>query len=110
MLASKKKISTRQACVLFLTLVYSPAIRLFPVFAADIAERAGWLGPIFAAVPFMGLVFIMQSLFKNEKEANLSDLIIKIMGKVMGRVVLFLYLLWLMVLLGLYVRYYAERF
>ncbi len=110
MLASKKKISTRQACVLFLTLVYSPAIRLFPVFAADIAERAGWLGPIFAVVPFIGLVFVMQSLFKNEKEANLSDLIIKIMGKIPGRAILFLYLLWLMVLLGLYVRYYAERF
>jgi spore germination protein (amino acid permease) len=93
-----------------LTLVYSPSIRLFPVFTAEIAERAGWLTPVLAAVPFVLLVYLMQSLFSKDKEANLSDMILKIFGNVLGRVVLFVYLIWSMVLLGLYVRYFSERF
>lgn len=110
MFASREKISTRQAVILFLTLVYSPAIRIFPVFAAKIGERAGWLTPVLAVLPFICLVYIMQAMFKKEKGANLSDIFLKILGKIPGRVVLSLYLLWSMVLLGLYVRYFAERF
>jgi spore germination protein (amino acid permease) len=91
-------------------LVYSPAIRLFPVFSAEIGERAGWLTPILAALPLICLVYVMQALFKKDKEANLSDMFLKIIGKVPGRVLLSLYLVWLMVLLGLYVRYFTERF
>lgn len=110
LLASREKISTRQAMILFLMLVYSPAIRLFPVFAAKIGERAGWLVPVLAVIPFICLVYIMQTIFKNNKEANLSDMFFKILGNVAGRVLLFFYILWIMVLLGLYVRYFAERF
>ncbi|KNY28841.1 GerAB/ArcD/ProY family transporter [Pseudobacteroides cellulosolvens] len=110
MLASKEKISTRQAVILFLTLVYSPAIRIFPVFSAKIGERAGWLTPILAVLPLICLVYTMNALFKREKEANLSDMLIKILGRIPGRILLFIYILWLMVLLSLYVRYFAERF
>lgn len=110
MLASKDKISTRQAVIIFLMLVYSPAIRLFPVIAAKIGEQAGWLTPILAVLPFICLVYIMQALFNKEKEINLSDIFFKILGRILGRVLLALYLMWMMVLLGLYVRYFAERF
>jgi spore germination protein (amino acid permease) len=52
----------------------------------------------------------MQALFKKEKNANLSDIFFKVLGNIPGRVLLSLYLIWMMVLLGLYVRYFAERF
>lgn len=110
MLASREKISARQAVILFLTLVYSPAIRLFPVITARIGKRAGWLTPILPVLPFICLVYIVQEIFKKEKEANLSDMIIKIWGRIPGKAVLSLYLIWSMVLLGLYVRYFGERF
>ncbi len=110
MLASREKISTRQAVILFLTFVYSPAIRLFPVYAARIGERAGWLAPVFVIVPFIFLVYTMQAFFKEEKEENLSDIICKIMGRIPGKILIAFYLLWIMVLLGLYVRHYSERF
>lgn len=110
MLASKEKVSTRQATILFLMAVYSPGIRLFPTITAKIGERAGWLAPILSVLPFICLVYIMQALFKCQKNANLSDLIIEIFGNILGRVVILLYFIWFMVLLGLYVRYFAERF
>jgi len=55
-------------------------------------------------------MYIFQALFKNNKEANLSDIIIKVLGKTFGTVLLILYLIWMMVSLGILVRYFAEKF
>ena len=110
MLASPDKISVRQAVILFLTIVASPAIQILPRLIAETVGRAGWLAPLFSVPSFLCLVFIMQALFKKEKEANLSELFRKVFGNIPGKGVLVLYLIWLMILLGLYVRYFTERF
>lgn len=110
MLAAKEKISTRQAVILFLLAVFSPSIRLFPTYSSEIAQTAGWLSPLFAVVPFLILPLLHQSFFKKNSGKNLADIYYEVLGKFLGRVVLFFYLFWLCVLLGLYVRYFAERF
>lgn len=93
-----------------MTLVYSPAIRLFPVFIAETSEKAGWLTPFFAVLPYIGLVYLIQEFFKKHNDKNLSDIFFSVLGNIGGRFVLCFYWLWMMVLLGLYVRYFAERF
>ena len=90
--------------------VYSPSLRLYPAIAARFGRQAGWLTPLISVLPFLCLIYIMQSLFKKNREANLSDIIFKVFGRIVGSVLLFLYLLWTMVTLGIYVRYFAERF
>jgi len=55
-------------------------------------------------------VYILQALFKNNKDANLSDIIFKTLGKILGSVLLILYLIWMIITLGIFVRYFAERF
>lgn len=85
-------------------------MRFFPVFTSDVAKRAGWLAPVTAALPFLALVLIMQALFRRERESSLSDLYIKVYGKILGRFFLVIMLFWTMILLGLYVRYFVERF
>lgn len=109
MLASRDKISTRQAVLLFYMSILSPAIRLFPQYTAKTAGKAGWLTPIVGIIPAILLIYIVSSFFKKHKEANLSDIYFKILGNVAGRVVTFFYLLWILILLVLYIRYYVER-
>lgn len=110
MLASRDKISIRQAAILFLMFVYSAAIRIFPPYAAKTAGRAGWLSPAAAVLPFICLVFIIQALFKDENDANLSDIIRKYLGKIFGTAVIILYLLWMLIIVGILTRNFAERF
>ena len=100
----------RQAVILFLMLVFPPSIRFLPVYAANTGERAGWLAPVFSILPFICLVLIMQALFKNNKEANLSDIIFKTLGRPFGTALLIIYLLWMMASFGLLVRNFAEKF
>ncbi len=108
-LASKGKISTRQAMIILALMTLSPEIRLFPQFTAKIAGKAGWLAPVVAIVPLILLVILTQKMFKTYKEASLSDVFYKILGNTIGRIVVSLYLIWMLVLLALYIRYYAER-
>ncbi len=108
-LASKGKISTRQAMIILWMMTLSPEIRLFPQFTAKIAGKAGWLAPVVAIVPLILLVILTQKFFNTFKEASLSDVFYKILGNTIGRFVVSLYLIWMLVLLSLYIRYYAER-
>jgi len=110
LLASRDKISIRQAVLLFIIFVLSASIRLFPTYAARAGERAGWLAPVFAVLPFICLVFIIQALFKNNRESNLSDIIFKALGRIFGTVLLIIYLIWILISLGIIVRYFAEKF
>jgi len=90
--------------------MYSSLLRVYPVLAAKQAKRAGWLTTVFAILIYICLVYILQALFKNNKEATLSDIIFRAFGRVLGRVLLILYLIWMMITLGIYVRQFAERF
>ncbi len=109
MLASTDKISTRQAVILFITAQGSAVIRIIPKYASETVGRAGWLAPLFSVLPLICLVYIMQSLFKKQKDAGLAGLYIKVFGNVVGRAILAFYLVWFMILTGLYIRYFAER-
>lgn len=55
-------------------------------------------------------MYIIQTLFKDNKESSLSDIFFKILGKTFGTALLTIYLIWMLVSLGLYVRYFAEKF
>lgn len=109
MLASKGKISTRQSIMLFFMTTISPAIRIFPQYAAKYAGKAGWLTPLAAIIPMIILVYILNSFFKNNPNSNLSDIFSNILGKFIGKIVVILYFIWIYILLSLYIRYYAER-
>ena len=110
MLASRDKISMRQAVILFIAAQSSSVIWIMPKHAAEVVGRAGWLAPLFSVLPFICLVYIMQTLFKKQKDASLSELYIKVFGKFIGRIILALYLMWFIIMTGLYLRYFAERF
>ena len=109
MLADRGKISTRQLILLFIMLSFSPAARLFPQLVAAAAKQNGWLSPIVGLLGFIVLVFIVQSFFKKGTGMGLADIYCDILGKILGRMVLVLYLTWILILLSLYFMYYATR-
>jgi len=105
----KDKISTRQAMLLFSTIVYSPTVRFAGTFASDKAKQAGWLVPIFSFIMLVLLIMIIHSIYKKYKDVSLMDAIYDILGKPLGKVIILLYIIWIGILNALYVRYYAER-
>ncbi|HEY8350227.1 MAG TPA: GerAB/ArcD/ProY family transporter [Clostridia bacterium] len=109
MLSDDKKISMRQAAFLFMTVTFTPAIRLIPGYATQKARQAAWLSPIFTAVLMVLLVQVWQVLYRKYKDKSLMDIYRDIAGPAAGTVILVFYLLWYMVLAALYIRYFAMR-
>ncbi|HYF82514.1 MAG TPA: GerAB/ArcD/ProY family transporter [Clostridia bacterium] len=109
MKASKDKISVRQLLFVFTIIVSSPATRFLPKYAAAKAAQAGWLSPVVCIVPFIALIFMIDSILKKYKGQSMSEVINILLGKYLGKLVLVIYLLWAVWLSAMYMRYYAER-
>ncbi len=109
MKASKDKISVRQLLFVFTMIVSSPATRFLPKYAAAKAAQAGWVSPVLSIVPFILLILIIDSLLKKYEGQSMSEVINTIMGKYLGKLVLVIYLAWMLLLSALYMRYYVER-
>ena len=109
MLADNKKISIRQAVFLFLTIVFSPAVRLVPSYGAEEAEQAAWLTPIPAMALFALLALVWHSICKKYANNTLMDIYCDIAGKVPGIILSVFHFIWLTLLTALYVRYSSIR-
>jgi spore germination protein KB len=110
MLGGRNKISLRQALILMLAGIFSPAIRVLPSYTAEEAEQAAWLAPL-PAMPILFLLFLgLKTVFDAYPAASLTDIIKTVLGKYLGNLVVICYLLWIFLLVLLYTRYHADRF
>jgi spore germination protein (amino acid permease) len=103
------QISIRQLMILFIVSTFSPSIRLFPAYGSKLGERAGWLAPIISSVAMFIIFAVLYSFFKNNNIANLSDIFDLSLGKAAGKALLVFYLVFILLLYFLYIRYYADR-
>ncbi len=108
-MSNNKKITVRQLVVMFMMSNLSATIRLLPTECAKISGRAAWLTPLISALPLLMLFSILTSMYKKENVRNYGDVIEFSVGKIAGRVLLVIYLIWCVILYLLYIRYYAER-
>ena len=101
-------ISYRQLMILFILSVMAPAVRI-PSMIVKKAGTAAWLVPVAAFAVFIGLAFVIKSLYAGRSSGGLCDIITAAAGKYIGTAVCVLYVLWMTLLAAVYVRYYAER-
>ncbi|OQB14981.1 MAG: Spore germination protein YndE [Firmicutes bacterium ADurb.Bin193] len=109
MLSARGKISTRQLFIICIVAIYSPIVRLSPSLAAKYAAHAGWISYLVSALIFIPMLYLLQSAFNKGNCSNLSELFEKSVGKITTKCIMIIYLIWLMILLALYTRYYASR-
>jgi len=104
-------ISMKQGYTLFLLAGFAPAIRLASSTAAKLGDHAGWVSVIFACLIYCGLIYILHSLFQLfTGHTNLYDIYKTCFGKLGGNALTAIYTLWIFILIGFYIRSFAERF
>lgn len=109
MKTDKDKISVRQLFFVFTIIVSSPATRFLSKYMAVNAKQAGWVSPLVCTIPFLALLFIIDSLLKKYQDHSMSDIIEILMGRFIGRLVCVFYLLMTIYFTAMYTRYYVER-
>ena len=109
MAQEKNKITVRQTLIIFGLSTLSPAIRLFPTICAKKGHSAGWLAPLFGAAALFILFLVLAAIFKNKEVTSLSDAFERTLGKTVSKILLAIYLFWLVIIYFMFIRYYAER-
>ncbi|MDF2593147.1 MAG: gerKB4 [Clostridia bacterium] len=106
---TRDKVSMRQLAMIYIITGFSPAIRFLPAFTAQVAKEAGWISPVAALIPIGLTVFFLHSVFSKTKDKSTFDIINSILGKYVGNFIIALHLIWVLFLLGYYVRLHGER-
>lgn len=104
------KISIRQASIIMILSITSPIIRILASYADEEAKQASWLSPIATIIPFIALIFIINGLFKKNKDKSLGDIFCLVLGNTFGKILIAIYGIWLFILLAIDGRRLGERF
>ena len=107
---TKGKISARQGFIILLLAIASPSLRILPAFAAEISKQASWLAVIIAVVPAILLIYMYNNIFSKYPDKSLDEVFEITVGKIIGKIIVVFYILWLLLLFVLYLRYFCERF
>lgn len=105
----KEKISLKQAILIFIVLVVSPAVRYLPISTVMEAKQASWLAPLVSLVFSFLFVLVWCKIFQKNDNSSFITIIQKIFGKKLGGVIGIIYFGWITMLIVYYVRMYAER-
>lgn len=104
------RIAGRQFGMLTLVMMLAPLIHAILTRIAS-AERAGWLVMIPAVIPLGLLIhFLFRALERMPEGSGMADLYLTALGRVWGEICCWLNVLWLIMLMLVDLRFYAERY
>ena len=106
---SKGKISMRQAVIFVFIAIISPLLRVLPSYSS-ISKEASWVIPIVSLIFLSIYILILNTVTKKYKDKNLSEIFEIIFGKVFGKIITVIFLIWAIFLFSVYLRYFAERY
>jgi spore germination protein KB len=105
----KGKISVRQAMILIILYLCSPAIRFIPIYTTKAAQEAAWLAPFVAVIFLVIYILIWSKIIEKYNDKSLVDIIKDIFGKTLGTIIVIIFVLWITFYIGYGTRVYAER-
>lgn len=102
-------ITARRLTALSLLSLLPQAGGLFAALTAEWAGAAGWLAPLPAALPTLGALFLLQSMYRRRPDEPLDRIVLSTLGPVIGRGVLGLAALWCLLRGVLALRLHGAR-
>lgn len=107
--SNKGKIGVNTALIGYILIVSSPIIRTYGPFTANAAKQAGWLSPMVAGLVFIYFIFKLNTLFVQHPGLSLLEIYEKVTGKILTKIIAYVYLIWLIIAIGLNLRSYSHR-
>jgi len=79
-------------------------------YLTEISKQASWVAVIIAAIPAIFLIYMYNNIFSKYSDKSLDEIFEIAVGKFAGKVIVVFYILWVLLLFVLYLRYFCERF
>ena len=106
----QKKLSGGQFGILTFVMMMAPIVHAVPTRIID-ARRASWLLPLFAILPLAVLMFFLfRCLSRMPADSGLGEVYHLAFGSRWGKVYCGLSALWMVMIMAVDLRFYAERY
>lgn len=89
---------------------FSPMIRTVSSLGASLGGRAGWVSLIISCAVFYGLVALLGIYFEHNNSADLYSLYQSAFGRVIAKILVLLYIAWVLMLAGFYLDSFTRKF
>lgn len=110
-----EKISIFQTVAIYILVSIVPVVRYFPIIMTESAGKAAWLAALLSIIPSVILVLTLHSLMNKVKTkdnisvSTLADVFDVVYGKIIGSILTYIYLIWILIFAAVELRLFAER-
>ncbi|MDF2538162.1 MAG: putative rane protein [Herbinix sp.] len=102
-----REVTLRQTAFMYLFISLSPILRQIPNAVASEAGRSGYLSPLWSLVPIFLLTAILIAVIKTFPGLNIYEIMVQLIGKFFAKLIIFLYLLWILLSIVSKINIYA---
>ena len=102
-----RRISMRQALMIIVGMVFSPAVRLFSSFVSGRGDQSSWIAPAFSGIFMILFIFVLWALIKRNR--NFYQHLEYSFGLTVSKIIGSVYVVWGTLLTSVQMRYYAQR-
>lgn len=106
----KDTITMRQMVILSFIVTISPAIKMLPRETINISGGSAWLSSLLTVIPLSALILVMGGLLKKSAQhEGLCEVTLHVLGPVAGRIILALFLVWIVLQSGSALKTSSDR-
>lgn len=105
----EKKCTLKQLNSILVLVSIIPTLRLLSLDIVQGAKQSVWLLPILSAIVFIPLMIMQCYMIKKSGYKNYMQLNDAVYGKIIGRIITGIYMVWAIILSAYYIRLFAER-
>lgn len=102
-----EQLTMRQIVFMYLFISLSPVLRQIPTALADEAGRSGYLSPIWSLLVIIPLASIIILLIKSFPGLNIYEIMVQLIGKVLAKIIIILYMTWVILFLSAKINIYS---
>ena len=105
----ENKISIRQIYIIFFIGICSSLIEILPLHLSSLAGPTLWLSPFINFGLFLILIGVLHSIFKNNPDKSLMEIMDIVFGKIFSKLLFLVYIAYFILRTSIYLRYFGER-
>ncbi len=103
------KISIRQLYIVWIVGICSELIKIIPKYSSVFAKQATWVSSIITIVPIYLIIYILYKIMCKGEDNSLAESFERILGSILAKILIFIYLLITVLSLSIRLRYLAEK-
>lgn len=114
----EKGITINQAIAIFVLSASAPLVRVVPGYVAKVSNETAWLTPFVLILFGIITIFVINKLINHMKNKNGEKINIRnidetftiVYGKIVGKILNIIYIIWLLLATAIQTRVFGERF